>query len=89
MNPKTKALHYADKIKDVLIDMAVKDKLPQDMNQLDVKKIQKILLPVFEVLATLKEDAEMGIRGELDESDYAGKNDVAGFEAQIDLINKL
>lgn len=86
MNASLKATAYANRIKDVLIEMAVKDKLPQDMNELDTKKIQKILSPVFVMLNSLQIDAEMALDGSWD---CEGENGKLGFKRQIELINKL
>lgn len=86
MKPKTKSLAYANRIKDLLIEMQLNGKLPQDMSKLDTKGIQNILLPVFDVINTIKEDAEMALDGSWD---YEGENGKEGFQEQINSINKI
>lgn len=86
MNTKTQTKKYANSIKNLLIKMANEDKLPQDLNNLDTKEIEKILSPVFSTLETLEQDALMALDGDWDTSTEDGKS---SFKSQIDLINEL
>ena len=77
MNPESL---YATQIKNILIDLAVNDKLPLDMTTLDESVFEETIKPLTSALRTLREDAEMALNGEWDRTD-------SGFEAQISLIN--
>ena len=86
MKAKTKSLAYATRVKDLLVEMQLNGKLPQDMSKLNTKGIENILLPVFNVINTLKEDAEMALNGDWD---YQGKNGEEGFKEQLKLIKTV
>jgi hypothetical protein len=73
---------YAEQIKDILIAMAIEDKLPLDMTTLDSSVFDKVLEPLVSTLNTLRLDAEMALNGEWDKTD-------SGFEAQITLIDMV
>jgi hypothetical protein len=79
MNPESL---YATQIKNILIDLAVNDKLPLDMTTLDESVFEETIKPLTSALRTLREDAEMALNGEWDRTD-------GGFEAQISLINSV
>lgn len=79
MNPESL---YATQIKDILIDLAVNDKLPLDMTTLDESVFEETIKPLTSALRTLREDAEMALNGEWDRTD-------GGFEAQVILINSV
>lgn len=86
MNTKTQTKKYANSIKNLLIKMANEDKLPQDLNNLNTKEIEKILSPVFSTLEVLEQDALMALNGDWDTSTEDG---ISSFKSQIDLINEL
>lgn len=71
-------------IKDILIDLAVDDKLPLDLTTLDESVFDPVINPVTEILLTLRTDAEMALNDEWDCTTEEGKE---GFEAQIELID--
>lgn len=79
MNPESL---YAIQIKNILIDLAVNDKLPLDMTTLDESVFEETIRPLTSALRTLREDAEMALNGEWDRTD-------GGFEAQVILINSV
>ena len=79
MNPESL---YATQIKNILIDLAINDKLPLDMTTLDESVFEETIKPLTSALRTLREDAEMALNGEWDRTD-------GGFEAQISLINSV
>jgi hypothetical protein len=87
MNARRKASEYALKVKALLVQMAINDELPLDMNQLNTEKIAKELEPVFSVLAMIEYDSEMALSGDwnLDGSD----DSLEGFQVHIDKINAL
>ena len=55
MNVRTASNKYANKIKRHLIKLAEEDRLPTDMNNLNVKGITEILLPLFKEIQLLQE----------------------------------
>ena len=69
-------------IKNILINLAVEDKLPLDMTTLDESVFEDVVKPLISTLNTLRQDAEMALNGEWDKTD-------SGFEAQITLINMV
>ena len=73
---------YAEQIKDILVALAVEDKLPMDMTTLDSSVFDKVVEPLISTLNTLRKDAEMALNGEWDKTD-------SGFEAQITLIDMV
>ena len=73
---------YAEQIKDILVALAVEDKLPMDMTTLDSEVFEKVVEPLISTLNTLRNDAEMALSGEWDRTD-------SGFEAQIILIDDV
>jgi hypothetical protein len=75
-------MNYTEQIKDILVAMAIEDKLPMDMTTLDSSVFDKVLEPLVSTLNTLREDAEMALNGEWDKTD-------SGFEAQITLIDMV
>jgi hypothetical protein len=75
-------MNYTEQIKDILVAMAVEDKLPLDMTTLDSSVFDKVLEPLVSTLNTLREGAEMALNGEWDKTDIA-------FEAQITLIDMV
>lgn len=79
MNPESL---YATQIKNILIDLAVNDKLPLDMTTLDESVFEEVIRPLTSALRTLREDAEMALNDQWDRTD-------GGFEAQVILINSV
>lgn len=75
-------IHYAEEIKDILVAMAIEDKLPLDMTTLDSEVFEKIFEPLLTTLKTLREDAEMALNDSWNRSDE-------GFEAQLILIDEV
>ena len=73
---------YATQIKNILINLAVEDKLPLDMTTLDESVFEDVVKPLISTLNTLRQDAEMALNGEWDKTD-------SGFEAQITLIDMV
>ena len=73
---------YATQIKNILINLAVEDKLPLDMTTLDESVFEDVVKPLISTLNTLRQDAEMALNGEWDRTD-------SGFEAQIILIDDV
>ena len=78
---ETKTL-YAEKIKDIIVNLAVEDKLPMDLTMLNSELFEPVIEPLINALETLREDAEMALNNEWDRTD-------SGFEAQISLINDV
>ena len=74
-------LHYSEKIKEVLIQLAVNDELPMDMTQLDASIFNPCIEPLVDTLISIQEDAEMALDNRWDRTDD-------GFEAQINLIGQ-
>ncbi len=75
-------IHYAEEIKDILVAMAIEDKLPLDMTTLDSEVFEKVFEPLLTTLKTLREDAEMALNDSWNRSDE-------GFEAQLILIDEV
>ena len=75
-------IKYTEQIKDILVALAVEDKLPMDMTTLDSSVFDKVVEPLISTLNTLRNDAEMALNGEWDRTD-------SGFEAQIILIDDV
>ncbi len=73
---------YAEKIKAILVNLAVEDKLPLDLNELDSEVFEEVFTPLITTLKTLREDAEMALEGQWDRTD-------GGFEAQLTLIDMV
>lgn len=86
MNAIEKSTEYAQKIKALLVQMAIDDTLPMDMTTLDTKKIEAILKPVFGVLALVEQDAQMALDGSWDVSTDEG---LEGFDCQLTKIDLL
>ena len=78
---ETKTL-YAEKIKDIIVNLAVEDKLPMDLTTLNSELFEPVIEPLINALETLRKDAEMALNNEWDRTD-------SGFEAQISLINDV
>jgi hypothetical protein len=77
-----KIMSFNEKLKAVLIELAVNDELPMDMTQLDSSIFDPCTTPLVDALITLQEDAEWALEGKWDRTD-------SGFEAQIELINSV
>ena len=75
-------INFNEKLKAILIELAVNDELPLDMTTLDSSVFDPCTTPVIDTLITLQEDAEWALNGNWDRSD-------SGFEAQIELINSV
>ena len=73
---------FNEKLKAVLIELAVNDELPLDMTTLDASVFDSCTTPLVDALITLQEDAEWALDGRWDRTD-------SGFEAQIELINRV
>jgi hypothetical protein len=73
---------FNEKLKAVLIELAVNDQLPLDMTTLDASVFDSCTTPLVDALITLQEDAEWALDGRWDRTD-------SGFEAQIQLINSV
>ncbi len=78
----SKIANFNEKLKAILIELAVNDELPLDMTTLDSSVFDPCTTPVIDTLITLQEDAEWALNGNWDRSD-------SGFEAQIQLINSV
>jgi hypothetical protein len=77
-----KISNFNKKLKAVLIELAVNDELPLDMTTLDASVFDSCTTPLVDALITLQEDAEWALEGRWDRTN-------AGFEAQIELINRV
>ncbi len=77
-----KIMNFNEKLKAVLVELAVNDELPLDMTTLDSSVFESCTTPLVDALITLQEDAEWALEGRWDRSDD-------GFEAQIELINSV
>ena len=77
-----KIMNFNEKLKAVLIELAVNDELPLDMTTLDSSVFESCTTPLVDALITLQEDAEWALEGRWDRTD-------SGFEAQIELINSV
>ena len=73
---------FNEKLKEVLVELAVNDELPMDMTTLDSSVFESCTTPLVDALITLQEDAEWALEGKWDRTD-------SGFEAQIQLINSV
>jgi hypothetical protein len=73
---------FNEKLKAVLIELAVNDELPLDMTTLDASVFDSCTTPLVDALITLQEDAEWALDGRWDRTN-------SGFEAQIELINSV
>lgn len=73
---------FNEKLKAVLVELAVKDELPLDLTTLDASVFDSCTTPLVDALITLQEDAEWALDGRWDRTD-------SGFEAQIELINSV
>lgn len=77
-----KIMSFNEKLKAVLVELAVNDELPMDMTTLDSSVFESCTTPLVDALITLQEDAEWALEGRWDRTD-------SGFEAQIQLINSV
>ena len=77
-----KMMNYTEQIKDILVALAIEDRLPLDMTTLDASVFDKVFEPLVSTLNTLRKDAEMALNNEWDRTD-------SGFEAQITLIDMV
>jgi hypothetical protein len=77
-----KIANFNEKLKNVLIELAVNDQLPLDLTTLDASVFDSCTTPLVDALITLQEDAEWALDGRWDRTD-------SGFEAQIELINSV
>jgi len=75
-------MNYTEQIKDILVALAIEDRLPLDMTTLDASVFDKVFEPLVSTLNTLRKDAEMALNNEWDRTD-------SGFEAQITLIHMV
>lgn len=73
---------FNEKLKAVLVELAVNDELPLDLTTLDASVFDTCTTPLVDALITLQEDAEWALDGRWDRTD-------SGFEAQIELINSV
>ena len=73
---------FNNKLKAVLIELAVNDELPLDLTTLDASVFDSCTTPLVDALITLQEDAEWALDGRWDRTN-------SGFEAQIELINSV
>ena len=78
----SKIMAFNEKLKAVLVELAVNDELPMDLTTLDASVFEPCTTPLVDALITLQEDAEWALEGRWDRSDD-------GFEAQIQLINRV
>jgi hypothetical protein len=77
-----KIFNFNEKLKAILIELAVNDELPMDMTTLDASVFDPCTTPLVDALITLQEDAEWALDDRWDRSDD-------GFKAQIELINSV
>ena len=75
-------MNYTEQIKDILVALAIEDRLPLDMTTLDASVFDKVFEPLVSTLNTLRKGAEMALNNEWDRTD-------SGFEAQITLIDMV
>lgn len=78
----SKVRAFNEKLKAILVELAVNDELPMDMTTLDSSVFDSCTTPLVDALITLQEDAEWALEGRWDRTD-------GGFEAQIELINSV
>jgi hypothetical protein len=74
-------------IKEVLINIALKDELPMDMTQLDESIFDEVINPLIQTLKILRTDAEMALDGRWDCTTQEGIE--TGFSAQIEIIENV
>jgi hypothetical protein len=74
-----------EKIKQILVELAINDKLPMDLNDLDSSIFDEAIKPFITVLKTLREDADMALDGAWDCTTEEGIE--TGFTSQIQLID--
>jgi hypothetical protein len=74
-----------EKIKQILVELAINDKLPMDLNDLDSSIFDEAIKPFITVLKTLREDADMALEGAWDCTTEEGIE--TGFTSQIQLID--
>ena len=77
-----KIFNFNEKLKAILIELAVNDELPMDMTTLDSSVFDPCTTPLVDALITLQEDAEWALDDRWDRTDD-------GFKAQIELINSV
>ena len=77
-----KIARFNEKLKSIIVDLAVNDELPMDLTTLDASVFEPCTTPLVDALITLQEDAEWALDGKWDRTD-------SGFEAQIQLINSV
>jgi hypothetical protein len=77
-----KISNFNEKLKEILVQLAVDDQLPMDLTTLDASIFDPCTTPVIDALITLQEDAEWALDGRWDRTD-------SGFEAQIQLIESV
>lgn len=83
-----KSNEYAQKVKKLLIQMAIDGKFDGvDMNQFDTTEIEAIYEPVFDVLASIETDCEMAMDGSWDCTTEEGIE--TGFSAMLEEIDSL
>ncbi len=78
----SKIANFNEKLKAVLIELAVNDELPLDMTTLDSSVFDPCTTPLVDALITLQEDAEWALDDRWDRSDD-------GFKAQVELIENV
>jgi hypothetical protein len=71
-----------EELKDILVQLAIEDKLPLDMTQLDSSVFEPIIEPMVHALTTLHNDAVMALNYEWDRGD-------GGFECQLEVIERI
>lgn len=77
-----------ESIKNVLIQMAIDDTLPMDMNGFDTSKLDEALKPLLEaidIIDTVRKSCEEGFDGTWDCSTDEGKE---GFNDMITLLDE-
>jgi hypothetical protein len=75
-------LNFNEKIKDIIVQLAVDDELPMDLTTLDSSVFDSCTTPVVDALITLQEDAFWALDDRWDRGDE-------GFQAQIDLVDNV
>jgi len=78
----SKIANFNEKLKAILIELAVNDELPMDMTQLDSSIFDPCTTKLVDALITLQEDAEWALDDRWDRGDE-------GFKAQVRLIEKV
>lgn len=77
-----KILAINEKLKEIIVQLAVNDELPMDLTTLDSSVFESCTTPLVDALITLQEDAEWALAGDWDRGDE-------GFEAQIVLVDNV